>query len=353
VYIANQAQNRMSSSSGGGGASLRQRQQQQQQHPLDGSFSGHNSSSSSTTAASSKLQASFSDVSLNLFDDDLLLRAGEDPNDDAYDDNCAAAAAAKGGNADTDDDGVDEDEKKDSISAHLMLHQRSNRRNNFNSSSHSIRSNPEAAATAANTSPLKANGKKNRASSSSPLGTAGTSGYSRSPVTTIRSLHAMLATSRNKKVRDEFQDFYNSANGSISQFSFDVNDAQSGRPFEDCYNVGKVLGEGGYATVYRCTHRLNNQAYAVKKIDHAVYEEEGAFDLKQEISAMKRCKDSVYVVRLLDVFPERLYTWMVMEECRGGDLLDKITELDFYQEGDARKVARTLLECVRMMHCKW
>ena len=64
-------------------------------------------------------------------------------------------------------------------------------------------------------------------------------------VSTIHSLHACLATSRSKKVRDEFQEFLKKCNSSFSQFSLDVDDSKTGKTFEQTYDVGEVLGEGG------------------------------------------------------------------------------------------------------------
>ena len=46
-----------------------------------------------------------------------------------------------------------------------------------------------------------------------------------------------------------------------------VEDSATGRPFKDFYKLGEVLGEGGYACVYRATHKRTKEVYAVKDID--------------------------------------------------------------------------------------
>lgn len=45
-----------------------------------------------------------------------------------------------------------------------------------------------------------------------------------------------------------------------------VEDSLTGQPFEDFYEIGEELGEGGYAFVYRCTHKRTEKTYAVKEV---------------------------------------------------------------------------------------
>ena len=154
-----------------------------------------------------------------------------------------------------------------------------------------------------------------------------------------------------KPIKDDFLSYVESQDGSISQLSLTVNDSATGRDFHDFYDMGDVLGEGGYAVVYRCKHRERGHEYAVKEIFNEEYETSGE-NLKQELDALKRLRDGPYVVRLLDVFrtPER--TFMVMEELKGGDLLEKIVQKEVYNEQDARKLSRRLLEAIAFCHRK-
>ena len=150
-----------------------------------------------------------------------------------------------------------------------------------------------------------------------------------------------------KPIHDEFLDFVRSQD-SISQLSLSVNDSASDKTFEEVYEIGEVLGEGGFAFVYQCRHRSNHHTYAVKEVlkkDHTNGDE-----IKDEIAALRRVKECPHFVRLLDVFSEPKTTFLVMEEMKGGDLLDKLAEIEVYEEWEARKVARTLLEAVQYCH---
>ena len=138
----------------------------------------------------------------------------------------------------------------------------------------------------------------------------------------------------------------------LSQLSLLVNDSAAGTPFDDVYDMGDVLGEGGFAFVYRCTHKKNGHDYAVKEILHTENYKSAGESVKGEITALKLLREGPYVVRLLDVYREPERTMMVQELMLGGDLLDKLTEIEVYEPKDARKVSRTLLEALEYCHKK-
>ncbi|CAB9502104.1 MAP kinase-activated protein kinase 2 (Fragment) [Seminavis robusta] len=138
----------------------------------------------------------------------------------------------------------------------------------------------------------------------------------------------------------------------VSQLSLLVNDSASGIPFDDVYDMGDVLGEGGFAFVYRCTHKKNGHEYAVKEILSTDNHKSAGESVRGEINALKLLREGPYVVRLLDVYYEPDRTMMVQEIMEGGDLLDKLTEIEVYEPRDARKVARTLVEAVDYCHKK-
>lgn len=164
-------------------------------------------------------------------------------------------------------------------------------------------------------------------------------------------LHTQMVINKLKPLKDDFMNFIEQSHGSVSQLSFSVNDAASGKPFNECYEKQDVLGEGGFARVYRCYHYERQHTYAVKEILQDNYECSGE-NLKEEIDALKRLREVPYIVRLLDIFYETDVCYMVMEEMRGGDLLDRLCEIEVYDESEARKTSRRLLEAVYYCHKK-
>jgi serine/threonine protein kinase len=137
----------------------------------------------------------------------------------------------------------------------------------------------------------------------------------------------------------------------VSQYELCVNDSARDKTFQQVYDLGALLGEGGYANVYKCIHKGNNYDYAVKEINEEEYDE-GFQSLKQEIAVMKALYDCPHVVRLHDVFRQGGLCCLVMEGLKGGDLLDALYRKGTFSEKEAKKVSRTLLEAVAYCHKK-
>jgi len=131
-----------------------------------------------------------------------------------------------------------------------------------------------------------------------------------------------------------------------------VEDSVSGKPFEDFYEIGDELGEGGYAFVYRCHHKRTKKVYAVKEVIISKMESGGESTLKDEISALKLLRGGAHIIRLYDVFYEGDHCFMIMEEMRGGDLLSRICDKEVYTEREARGVCKILFEAVLYCHQK-
>lgn len=131
-----------------------------------------------------------------------------------------------------------------------------------------------------------------------------------------------------------------------------VEDSKSGLPFEDFYEIGDELGEGGYAFVYRCEHKRTKKVYAVKEVIISKMESGGESTLKDEIAALKMLRGGPHIVRLFDVFYEDDHCFMIMEEMRGGDLLSRIVDKEVYTEREARGVCKILFEAVGYCHEK-
>ena len=129
-------------------------------------------------------------------------------------------------------------------------------------------------------------------------------------------------------------------------------DSKSGKPFDAFYELGDVLGEGGYACVYRATHKRSNQIYAVKDVNTGVLETSNQSALQDEIAAMKLLRGGPHIIRLFDVFEETNHTFMIMEEMRGGDLLTRISDKEVYTEREARKTCKILFEAMDYIHKK-
>ena len=96
-----------------------------------------------------------------------------------------------------------------------------------------------------------------------------------------------------------------------------------GASLEDLYDVTGVLGEGGFATVRRGTHRITKNVYAIKTIDLCKIKVDQLDSLRNEVNIMKML-DHPNVVKLFETFEEENKLHLVLELCEGGDLFDFI-----------------------------
>lgn len=154
-----------------------------------------------------------------------------------------------------------------------------------------------------------------------------------------------------KPVSDDLKNKWHESTGSVSELSLSVNDSATGASFHEIYDRKEVLGEGGFAMVYRCVHKQRRQSYAVKEIFTQDYDVSGE-NLKEEIDALKRLRECPYVVRLLDVYTGCVRTQLILEYMKGGDLLERVTERKFFSEAEGRRISRRLLEAIYFCHKK-
>ena len=141
----------------------------------------------------------------------------------------------------------------------------------------------------------------------------------------------------------------------VSKAQFDEEDlpglvSDTGRTFQELYELGDSLGAGNFSTIYQAKHRLSGIEYAVKRIGRKDLHPSDAVALQDEITALTLLKGSKYIVSLHDVFEEPDTSYVVLERMRGGDLIDRIIERAHYTENDAKEVCKNLLEGVRHCH---
>lgn len=119
--------------------------------------------------------------------------------------------------------------------------------------------------------------------------------------------------------------------------------------FHDIYRLGKKLGEGGFGRVYRCHLRDDmRQSYAVKVLSMAKYDPD-------EIGLLDSLVECPNVTGVVDLFlhHDDDEAYIVMEEMKGGDLLDRLRqEGGPYTEDSAKPLFKTLLETVRFCHSR-
>jgi calcium/calmodulin-dependent protein kinase I len=129
-------------------------------------------------------------------------------------------------------------------------------------------------------------------------------------------------------------------------------EGSSGASFNEYYQKGILLGEGAFASVHRCTHKNTGFTYAVKEIDISGRKVKELKTLESEIDVLKFVRGGPSILRLLDVYREQHKFYIILEEMKGGDLLDRILEKDVYTESEARTLCKHFFEAVNYCHRK-
>ncbi|XP_071519656.1 serine/threonine-protein kinase pim-1-like isoform X1 [Panulirus ornatus] len=128
----------------------------------------------------------------------------------------------------------------------------------------------------------------------------------------------------------------------------------SGRPLDETYRVGAVLGKGGFGTVYSGWRVRDGASVAIKQVAKAkitAWDTVGGRRAPREVALLLRVTHVPNVVKLLD-WLERDDSFLLVferpEPCK--DLFDYITERKVIPETEARSLFKQVVDIVRDCH---
>ena len=121
----------------------------------------------------------------------------------------------------------------------------------------------------------------------------------------------------------------------------------------DSYDVIKQLGKGGYGKVYEIRSKKTGEIRACKHLSKLNIKNLEKF--KREIEILKKM-DHPNIIKLYEVFESERSLYLVMEECKGGEVFDKIIERiqakQMYSEKDAANIIQQVMSCIQYCHNK-
>jgi serine/threonine protein kinase len=115
------------------------------------------------------------------------------------------------------------------------------------------------------------------------------------------------------------------------------------------YELGDVLGEGGYAVVKAGVSKIDRHEVAVKVMKRAAMDAAAVASVRNEVSVLQSLNHP-NIVGALDFFEEPEHFYFVLEKVSGGELFDRIVQKTFYNEKEARDLVKTLLDAIHYMH---
>ena len=122
------------------------------------------------------------------------------------------------------------------------------------------------------------------------------------------------------------------------------------RGLRDIYENTKKLGKGSFGKVFQVRNKTTNKLYACKKISKLNWSNP---TFKKEIEILMRL-DHPNIIKLYEVFESDNSIYLIMEECFGGELFDKILQRikknSLYNEKEACKIMQQVIGAIEYCH---
>ncbi|UPK98993.1 hypothetical protein LCI18_009928 [Fusarium solani-melongenae] len=116
------------------------------------------------------------------------------------------------------------------------------------------------------------------------------------------------------------------------------------------YQVGKLLGKGGFAICYYGTHAVTRQKFALKVVkSHMPPKMEQKFQTELQIHSKMKHKN---VVQFLRAFSQENCTYLVLELCPNGSLMDMVKRRKGLTEPEVRFYSVQITGAIKYMHNK-
>jgi calcium-dependent protein kinase len=126
---------------------------------------------------------------------------------------------------------------------------------------------------------------------------------------------------------------------------------KSSKTFTEVYSVIKEIGSGSYGRVYRVKNRVTGDTRACKQLTKGRIANTEKFKL--EIDLMIQM-DHPNIIKLYEVFEDNRYIYLIMEECTGGELFDKIISRiqnkNLFSEKEAANIFSQMMSAVCYCH---
>ena len=139
------------------------------------------------------------------------------------------------------------------------------------------------------------------------------------------------------------------------------------KDFQQAYSIGKKLGRGGNGTVFVAARRSDGVEFAVKIIpkvllDPCASERKKSMQLpsiRREVEVLLALRGSLSVARLEGAYEDSRNVYLVLELCRGGELLGSSTlksgskkPMHTYSERVVASYLRSILQTIAQCHAR-
>ncbi|KAL7066846.1 protein kinase domain-containing protein [Cryptosporidium serpentis] len=120
-------------------------------------------------------------------------------------------------------------------------------------------------------------------------------------------------------------------------------------PIHSFYKIGEKVGEGTWGAVYTAEERCSNIMRAAKKIPKQCAGE--LFRFRQEMQLLSTL-DHPNIARLYESFEDYNSIYLIMELCKGGELFNRLTQVNIFPERVAAHLLKQILSAVSYCNSK-
>jgi len=118
----------------------------------------------------------------------------------------------------------------------------------------------------------------------------------------------------------------------------------------DYYEVKETLGKGKFGLVKTAVHKKTGKRVAVKVMSKKEMTAQDVELQRREIEILKMCQHP-YIIRLLDIFENQDYIYIIMENLSGGDLFTYLEKRDFeIPEARAKQLGHQIATALFYLH---
>eukprot|EP00742_Colponemidia_sp_Colp-10_P002797 GILJ01002991.1.p1 GENE.GILJ01002991.1~~GILJ01002991.1.p1 ORF type:complete len:769 (+),score=114.17 GILJ01002991.1:198-2504(+) len=120
-------------------------------------------------------------------------------------------------------------------------------------------------------------------------------------------------------------------------------------PLHEYYELKEELGRGKFGIVRLAVHKRTHQRFAVKIISKKNMQESEREFIRTEVAILKLVRHP-NIVKLMDIFENADYLYLVMELMDGGDLLERVRQVKHFSEQDAAYVVYSIASALLYLH---
>ncbi|EDV54305.1 serine/threonine-protein kinase GG21441 isoform X1 [Drosophila erecta] len=114
------------------------------------------------------------------------------------------------------------------------------------------------------------------------------------------------------------------------------------------YTLGRIIGDGNFAIVFKIKHRQTGDSYALKIIDKNKCKGKEHY-IDAEVRVMKKLNHP-HIISLILSVDQNTNMYLVLEYVSGGDLFDAITQVTRFSESQSRIMIRHLGAAMTYLH---